>query len=258
MSAASAEVLKLAHQLGVEADRLGFLVALPAEDVRRLRAQVGAALFQADRQRFDKIAAASKLLPVAFAAKVTEHALSPLLAARTAEVLDPGRAVDMVGRLSQRYVADVSTAMDPSRAPEVVAAVPPATVAAVAAELAARRQWVVMGGFVSHISLPALDVVVSAMDGEQLLRVGYVMDDLSRLDAIVRMLAPVQLGEIVDAAARLDLWSELEALVAASSDHSRARLGDAFVAAPAATRERAEAALAAGLVGPAASAVLTA
>ena len=52
----------------------------------------------------------------------------------------------MVKRLSDRYLADVSAAMDPARSPEVLAAVPPERAAAVTVELARRGEWVVIGG----------------------------------------------------------------------------------------------------------------
>ena len=55
---------------------------------------------------------------------MTEFALPPMIAARTAELLDPAKAAEMVGRLSDGYLADVSAAMDPTRAPEVIARIP--------------------------------------------------------------------------------------------------------------------------------------
>ena len=73
-----AEILKLAHQLGVPTSRLDFLAAVPPADLRALRGQIGEALFQADKHQFSKVVAVSKVVPTAIAAKITEHALSPL------------------------------------------------------------------------------------------------------------------------------------------------------------------------------------
>jgi hypothetical protein len=209
-----AEIRKLAHQLGVASSRLGFLDAVPAADLRALRGQIGEALFQADKHQFSKVVAVSKVVPAALAAKVTEHALSPLIAARTAELLDPPRAVDMVKRLSDHYLADVSAAMDPSRSPEVLSQIPPDRVAAVGAELARRGEWVVMGGFVSVVSPAALRAAIAELNGEQLLRIGFVLDDMSRLDDIAAMLTDQQLDELLEAAARQVLWRELDELLA--------------------------------------------
>ena len=146
----AAEIQKLAHQLGVEPTRLAGLTGVPAGDLRILRAQIGDALFEADKPRFAKMAALSKAVPVAVAAKLTEFAMPPLLAARTAELIEPRRAADLVGRLSDGYLADVSAAMDASRAAEVVAEIPADRIATIGAELARRAEWVVIGGFVAQ------------------------------------------------------------------------------------------------------------
>lgn len=209
----SAEILKLAHQLGVPHAELDFLAGVDATELRTLRGQIGEALFEADKHHFSKVVAVSKIVPAALAAKLTEHTLSPLIAARTAELLEPARAVDMVGRLSDRYLADVSAAMDPTRSPEVISQIPPDRVAAVGAELARRAEWVVMGGFVSVVSPAALRAAVDVLNGEQLLRIGFVLDDLSRLDDIVAMLRDDQLDGILTAAAEHDLWHELDELL---------------------------------------------
>ena len=226
-----AEILKLSHQLGVPTSRLGFLDDVPPQDLRILRRQIGNALFAADQHHFGKVVAVSKVVPAALAARITEPALSPLLAARTAELLEPARAVDMVGRLSDRYLADVSAAMDPARAPEVIAQIPPRQVALVGAELARRDEWVVMGGFVSHVSLAALRAAVEQLSGEQLLRVGFVLDDLSRLAEIAPMLTDEQLDEMLAATVDGALWRELDELLANLHTDSAAHLAARFGAA---------------------------
>jgi hypothetical protein len=243
-----AEILKLAHQLGVPPSRLDFLSPVVPQDLRALRSQIGEALFRADKHHFSKVVAVSKIVPGALAAKITEHALSPLIAARTAELLDPPRAVDMVARLSERYLADVSAAMDPSRAPEVLSQIPPDRVAAVGAELARRGEWVVMGGFVSVVSPQALAAAVRVLNGEQLLRIGFVLDDMSRLDGIAEILTDTQLDEMLSAAVAQHLWRELDELLA-NLDHDRAqRLAARYAMADPATVRAVEAALADGSV----------
>jgi hypothetical protein len=232
---ASAELLKLGHQLGVPASRLEFLAGVPADDLRVLRSQIGEVLFRADRRHFGKIVAVSKIMPTAVAAKLAEHVLSPLIAARTAELLEPPRAVDMVMHLSPRYVADVSVAMDPRRAPDILAQTPPGRVAEVAAELAARGEWVVIGAFVSAVSPEALGASIPALDGEQWLRVGFVLEDLSRLDSIVATLTDAQVDALLTAAGGKDLWSELDELVLTVDAANSARLAARFAVADDAT-----------------------
>jgi hypothetical protein len=211
---ASPELQKLAHCLGVPVGRLDALAGLPSNDLQLLRAQIAEALFQHDRRRFAKMAALSNSVPVALAAKVTQHALPPLLAARTAELIDPDRAADLVGRLSDEYVADVSAAMDAARAPEVVARIPAARIGTIAAELARRQEWVVIGGFVAQISEDGLAAAVRSFDGEQLLRVAYVLDDKSRLDEISAVITDEQRDQMLAAAAEQGLWIELGDMLA--------------------------------------------
>lgn len=212
-SDAVAERRKLAHTLGVEIAALEMLEPLPGPDVRALRLQISEALFRADRHHFARMAALTKAVPVAVAAKLSEATLPPVIAARTAELLEPSRAADMVGRLSDRYLADVSAAMDASRAPEVIAAIPPERVAAIGLELARRAEWVVIGGFVAHISPEAMAATVPRLPGGDLLKISFVLDDLSRLDTIGELLTDAQIDELLQTAAAEALWRELTDLV---------------------------------------------
>ncbi len=231
MSNAAAEIRKLAHALGVAPQRLSALGDVPAADLRVLRAQIGEALFQADRHQFTKVAALSKAVPGAVAAKIVQFALPPLLAARTVELVEVNRAVDMVGRIGDEYLADVSAAMDPSRSPEIIAAIPPERVANVGAELARREEWVVIGGFVSQVSDTALRATVERFDGGQLLRIGYVLDDTSRLDEITRGLTDAQLDQMLVAAHEYELWAELDELLAQLGPERAARIRDRYAQA---------------------------
>lgn len=224
----AAELRKLAHALEVEPERLEFLAALPADDLRTLRRQIGEAMFQADRASLVRVAALSKAIPTAVAVKLTEAVLPPLIAARTAELLEPHRAAALVSRISERYLADVSRYMDAARAPEVVAAIPAERVGDVAAELARRKEWVVIGSFVAQVSDEALNASVSRFDGEQLLRIGFVLDDLSRLDAIGGMLSEQQIDELLTAAADSALWPELAELVGNLAPERVARLSERY------------------------------
>jgi hypothetical protein len=210
----TSELRKLARVLGVEPERLAGLGSVPATDLRILRGQVADALFEADRPRFAKVAALSKAIPVAIAARVTEHAFPPLLAARTAELVDPHRASELVARLSDAYLADVSVAMDPARAPEVIAAIPPDRIATVGSELARREEWIVIAGFIDQVTAEALARTVRSFTGEQLLRIGFVLDDKTKLNDIAALIGDEQLDQMYVAAAECGLWQELDDLIA--------------------------------------------
>ena len=211
----AAEVQKLAHRLGVSPSRLAFLLQVHPDELGLLRRQVAQALFVADRQHFVRIAAAATLVPVGIAARITERALPPLIAARTAELLDPSRALQMVLRLSDGYLADVAAALEPGRVRQVIAALPAQRVAAVAAELARRGAWVVIGGFVPLVSEAALRACLAVLTGEQLLRIGYVLEDMTRLPVIADLLTDEQLDQLLGAAVDGVLWRELDEVVAA-------------------------------------------
>jgi hypothetical protein len=228
----AAEIEKLAHQLGVDPSRLDFLSKVPPGDLRKLRGEIGDYLFEADKHHFTKVAAVSRVVPTAIAAKVTEFALPPLIAARTAELLDPAKAADMVTRLSESYLADVSAAMDPTRAPELIEKIPSEQVAKVAAELSRRGEWVVMGGFVSAVSGPALQQALAGLDGEELVRIGFVLDDLSRMDEITALLSDAQLDQMLTAAVDHDLWEELDGVLASLTGTQAARIAGRCAAAP--------------------------
>jgi hypothetical protein len=255
-STVSPELQKLAHTLGVPPARLTSLEPIPSDDLRLLRTQIAEALFQADKPRFARMAALSSAVPVAVAAKVTEHALPPVLAARTAELIDPHRAAEMVSRLSDGYLADVSAAMDAARAPEVVARIPAERVATIALELARRKEWVVIGAFVAHISDEALASSIQSLDGEQLLRVGFVLDEKSRLAEISTIVSDDQRDAMLAAAAKHKLWTELDDLMAHLGPTEASWLAARLVTAPAAVRKAVEAAAADGTLSSGAIAKL--
>jgi hypothetical protein len=226
------ELRKLARALEVDEHELDFLAGVPEADLRTLRRQVGEALFQADRPSLVRVAALSKAVPAGVAAKLSEAVLPPLIAARTAELLEPHKAAELVSRISPKYLADVSVYMDAARSPEVVAAIPAQRVAEVAAELARREEWIVIGSFVAQVGDEALAASVARFDGEQLLRIGFVLDDIARLDDIGGMLSDVQLDELLVAAAEFGLWQELAELAANLSEPRLARLAEHYAALP--------------------------
>jgi cytochrome c1 len=246
----TAELRKLAHALDVDDDQVDMLAGLPVDDLRTLRTQIGEALFQADKHYFVRMAALTRTVPGAVSAKLTEAVVPPLIAARTAELLEPKRAAELVGRISESYLADVSAFMDASRAPEIIAAIPPARVGAVAAELARREEWVVIGGFVAQVTEDAMAASVAEFDGGQLLRIGFVLDDMSRLNDIGGLLSDQQIDELLAAAAEHELWTELEELLDNLGPERLARMADRYAGQHESVRAAYEAAVASGALVP--------
>jgi hypothetical protein len=173
-----------------------------------------------------------------------------------AEVLDPGTAVQLVARLPDAYLADVAAVMDPARAPDLVAALPPGRVGRVARELARRSEWVLIGAFLSHVSAEALRAAVVVFDGEQLLRIAFVLDDRNRLQDVTELLSEAQIDAVLTAAARDTLWTELDVLVTSVAAGGGACYAERLAAAPATVRTAVSGAVAAGRLSTAAGARL--
>jgi hypothetical protein len=233
----TAELRKLAHALGVDGSRLAMLEGVAPQDLHDFRKQIAEALFQADKHFFARIAALSRAVPGAVAAKLTEAVLPPVLAARTAELIEPKKAADLVGRISDRYLADVSVALDASRCPEVIRSIPPERIATVGAELAKRKEWVVIGSFVAVVTDEALQATVARFSGEELLRISLVLEDLSRLDQIVTMTSEAQTDQLLAAAADLGLWVEMAELLEHVGEAGAARLKQRYQAADQSVRD---------------------
>ena len=105
-----------------------------------------------------------------------------------AGVVEAARAVDIAGRLSPSFLADVAVELDPRRASAVIAAYRTGRIALVTRELLAREEYVTMGRFVGHLNDEAILAALHEMDDGELLRVAFVMEDKQRLDRLVELL----------------------------------------------------------------------
>jgi hypothetical protein len=228
----SVEVLKLARVVGVEPAEVGYLEQLEAQDVRDLREQVTVVMFEADRHMLQRVAAATKLIPAKLAAAIGERAFGALLCARVTGLLEPNRAVDIAGHLSVAFLADLCLHLDPRRASRVIAEMPAPMVAEIAGELAAREEYITMGGFVGHLSKAALDAALEAVGDEDLLRTAYVVESKQSLGALVALLAPERLEDVIAAASTADLWIEALDVLGHVSERQRGALGDIAAAQP--------------------------
>ena len=206
---ARAEILKLSRLLGRQADGFAYLEGMPSAEIRLLREQVTDVLFTAHGPALSRLAAASRLLPVALVATLGEKVFGPVLSARVAGLLDPGRAVEMASRLPIGFLADVAIELDPRRASEVIGRIPPEQIAAITRELIGRGEYVTMGRFVGHLSSDAIVSAVGVMDDTALLRVAFVLESKDSLEDLVGVLPSERLDGIIEAAANADLWPEV-------------------------------------------------
>jgi hypothetical protein len=204
-----AEIVKLARVLGVEPGELDALAGCAPATLRKLRCDVSDRLVDADRKHFAGVARASKVLPTAVAAKLAEHALGPLLAARVAALMDVDRARELARRLSPSFLADIAVEMDVRHASELIVGLPAKTIVKSATELDRRGEHVAMSMFVGHLSDEALAGVLEILSTESLLAVGFLIEAPERLDEIVGMLTDDQVTDLIVFAAEEDRWSEL-------------------------------------------------
>lgn len=219
-----AEIAKLARLLGLAPERLAYLEAVEPADVRQLREQATDALFDTDRRRLIRLAAASRNLPVPVVAKIGQHAFGPLLCARIAGLLEPERAVEMARRLPTDFLADVAVQLDPRRTSALIGGIPSRQIAEVGAELARRGEHVAMGRLVSHLPDESIAATLELIDAEDVLRIAFVLEDRRRLGPLIAMLDDEQMASLSRAAAEARLWPETLDLLARMPERSRRKL----------------------------------
>jgi hypothetical protein len=224
--AGHAEVLKLARLLGTSTDRLGYLERLSPEEIREVRERASDVLFDVDGHRFRLIALASKLPPAALTAVIAEHAFGPLLCARITARLEVKRAVDLAERLPRKFVAALAINLDPRRARDIVAAIPPYLIGEVAAELTKDREYVAMGRFVGYLTDDAIKAAFRVIDDASLLRISYFVEVAEHLDHVVGLLEETRIRSAIRAATAEDLWPQALDLLSRVSPQRAGRLAD--------------------------------
>ena len=203
-----AEVIKLARLLRREPEQLSYLEQLAPEDLRALREQVTDMLFTAHDATLKRLAASSKLLPVGLVAMLAQRAFGPVLSARIAGLLDPGRAVDVAAKLPPEFLADIAVELDPRRASDVIAGMPAEQLLKVTRELVSRGEYVTMGRFVGHLSDDSLRSSLPVIDDATLLRTAFVLEDRDRIDALAELVGEDRIASLADVAERDALWPE--------------------------------------------------
>lgn len=224
-----AEILKLARMLEREPAELAYLEVVALDDLRALRERTIEVLWSANHASMSRLAAASRLLPSALTATIAQRAFGPLLAARMAGLLEPERAVDIATRLPTEFLADIAVELDPRRACDLLALIPAAQVAAVTTVLVTRAEYVAMGRFVGHLGDPAIRAALGTMDDATLLRVGFVLEDKSRLRTLIALLPAERLNGLIATAADQGLWVEAIDLLGHLDVEQRAAIVDSAI-----------------------------
>jgi hypothetical protein len=252
----SPQLGRIARLIVADPDDLQGLESVPDDDLRTLHDLIGETYFAEGRAVFARVAGLSKVLPGVVAGKLAERFLPPHFAARTAEMLEPARARDLVSKVSVPYLAELSLSLDPTRSRPVVRAIPPARVGEVATELFRRGEYAAMAELAGTVTLDALSAALDVASGRDLLEVVPLLVWSDDIAVVVGRTSDAKIDQVLRAIADDGRWSAgnyvLERLAAATADRLTAR-----VAALSTQRhDRFQAAASDGDLGPTASAVL--
>ncbi len=225
-----AERIKLARTLGVADAKLDFLPELPALELRSLRNRISHTLFDQHQVLFQRLADAGKRLPLAVNALISEKVFGPMLSARIAGLLAPDRALEISGKLSVEFQAELCQTLDPRSSPELLRRMPVANVVSVGRVLMARKEFITMARFVDCLSDAAIKAVVKdTQDDEVLLRIGFYVESSARLSHAISLIPDPRLVQMIqtsiDGAA--DLQQAGAALISTVDDTQKARLAEA-------------------------------
>ncbi|MGY0497660.1 hypothetical protein ACWZHB_04090 [Nocardia sp. FBN12] len=225
----AAELAKLARVLDRDPADLDFLATLPPEALREFRDQITDLIAGREARRMQRIGAAAKLVPAPIAAKITEAAFGPVLAAAVAGSVDPSRAVSIAGALSPQFLADATRTLDPRRAAEVIAEVPAPMAAAVASELIRRGDYLTMGRLAGSVPDSVLRAALPHASDLDILHVGYYLEETSAADRLLTLVADRVPGTI-RAAHNAGEWPKAITLFDLLGPTERSKLADVAAA----------------------------
>ncbi|MDI1300791.1 MAG: hypothetical protein PSX71_02695 [bacterium] len=211
-----AESVKLARLLHTPVANLDFLDALNATELYTLREAAARHLLDEHRAFFRRIATASKLLPSALNAFISERTIGPLLCARIAGEMSPPRAMEIARHLSPLFMAATAIHLEIEKATALTAALPLPSILAVARELIAQKEFITLGSLVDRLPITIIEKVMREIhDGEALLRIAFFIEDAQRLNQLLDVLPDGRLPAIMQAAANesTDLWPHALALM---------------------------------------------
>lgn len=194
----SAEIQKIGQLLGVKADELSFLQQLPVKELVNLRALSTDKLFGDGQKLFQKLASATKLMPAGITASIGEKVFGPMLCARIASEMPYQRAIELAQKMSIPFLGKVTLELDPRRIKDIIAHMPLEKMRAIAKELLAQKQYMIMGGFVGFMKPENLKVILNDVtDEEDLLHIGFYIEDKHTVSEVMRLLPKPRLQKLV-------------------------------------------------------------
>lgn len=149
--AGDAELERLASLLRVDVRELAYLSRFDAGALRALRTSLDERIATENRSAYQRIAAASKLMPARATAAVAMKRLPPRLSAAVVGDMPPDHAADLAAAMQPDYLREVCRYLSPTAAHDVTPRLPPDVLAGVLAELTADRDVVTMAEVVGTL-----------------------------------------------------------------------------------------------------------
>ncbi|MFE3986076.1 hypothetical protein ACFXPR_16475 [Nocardia tengchongensis] len=185
------EITKLARVLRVSPDRINYLEAAPARELRQIRAEMIEAAMARNAHGLRRIAATARVLPATVVAKITERNRSPLLTALLAGVMDSDQVAGVARHLSPEYLVEVVRYSDPASGSSNFEQLPDRTLQAICTVLTTEGDFVTLGYVFEKISTAVLAREVNRLDDSALLAAMRMMDS----DFVVYRVLPVLVAE---------------------------------------------------------------
>lgn len=229
--ATTAELARLAQLLRVDVSDVAYLDRFDAAALRALRTSLDERIATDNRAAYQRIAAASTLMPARATATVAMKRLPPRLSAAVVGDMAPDHAADLAAAMQPDYLREVCRYLSPSAARDVAPRLPPDVLAEVLAELIDHRDVVTMAEVVGTLDDEQVRTCVAAFAARDdiglLVEVTLRISDRQAAQRLVRVVPEDTLQAIVQHAERIPAQrSQLLALLDAVSTEVRQRLVD--------------------------------
>ena len=224
----SAELVKLGQLLHVPSAELQFLEGMSLPTLIKVRELSTDKLFNDGSKLFQKLASASKLMPIGVTASIGEKIFDAMLCARIASQMPYQRAIDLAKKMTTPFLAKVTLELDPRRVKDIIQHMPLENLQAVANELLKHRHYMVMGRLVNFMTASNLKVILNGINSEEaLLHIGFFIEGKHQLSDIIRLLPKERLQKLISyLQLHAELWPEALALMVHLEDDLKREMGD--------------------------------
>ncbi len=225
MSTEQVEINRIAAQLAVSVDELGYLRSASLAALTELRKSIAVSTIDQHKKLFERMARASALLPGAIAARIAEEMLGAEMIANLTPFMAPDRAAAISKRMSVSFQADVAVHMIPESCSELLATLDADVRIAVTRELLRRAEFAVMGTVVDYLPVAVVEsLALEISEPSALLFITGFVQDKSRLKNVTRRFDNQTLSMLVQIAEREAMMDVLIELECQLDDEERERI----------------------------------